>query len=472
MVDLTPRAPHFRPLLWDDEIEILQEAWRELLPQASLYLVGGAVRDAYWHRPVKDLDLATDGDPIRLGRKLADRLRGDLFIMDAERGVVRVWVNVRDKRWQVDVTRFRGANLLEDLQGRDFTINALAVDARGDLSLLIDPLGGEHDAHQRTLRACGPQSIADDPIRALRAVRQSLVFNLRIESQTLAQIRRDGPRLNQTSAERVRDEFFALLNGDKVASALRLSQTLGLLSAISPLWSSEELTWQRTLLALEKLEQILLAISPRRTDSTAAAFDLGTLIIQLDRYRARLNDHLGQHYANDRSHRALLMLACLCHALPKPQVEALADDLRLSSAEKKVVALAATHWQQANALSAEPLSLHRFWYPLEAQGIDALLLGLSLYLAQQGLELRQNDWLAQVERVLEALQAYFERHEEVVRPVVWFNGTQLMEALGLQQGRSLGRLLQAIREAQVQGQILGMDDVLDWARDWLSRHSG
>jgi len=472
VTDLTPRTPQFRPLLWEDEMEILQEAWRELLPQSGLYLVGGAVRDAYWHRPVKDLDLATDGDPIRLGRKLTDRLRGDLFIMDAERGVVRVWADVGGKRWQIDVTRFRGASLLEDLQGRDFTVNALAVDARGDLSLLIDPLGGERDAHQRLLRACSPQSIADDPIRALRAVRQSLAFNLRIEPQTLAQIRRDGPRLNQTSAERVRDEFFALLSGDKVASALRLSQALGLLTAVSSLWSAGDASWQQTLLALEKLEAILLAISPRRTDSTAAAFDLGTLVIQLDRYRAKLNQHLDQRYANERPHRALLMLACLSHHLSGPQLEVLTDDLRLSNAEKRVVVLVVAHWRQANALRPEPLSLHRFWYPLEAQGIDCLLLGLALYLAQRGLELHQHDWLAQVERVLLALTAYFERYETIVRPPVWFNGTQLMQALGLPQGRLLGRLLEAIREAQVQGQILGADGVLAWARDWLNQQSG
>ncbi|MCS6834493.1 MAG: hypothetical protein NZ750_00560 [Anaerolineae bacterium] len=471
MTDLTPRVPQFRPLLWEDGVELLQEAWQDLMPQASLYIAGGAVRDAYWHRPIKDLDLTTDGDPIRLGRKLADRLRGDLFIMDAERGVVRIWADVRGRRWQIDVTRFRGASLLEDLQGRDFTINALAVDARGDLSMLIDPIEGERDAHQRVLRACGAQSIADDPIRALRAVRQSLAFNLRIEPQTLAQIRRNGSRLNQTSAERVRDEFFALLSGDRVASGLRLAQTLGLLLAISPLLASEGQAWQQTLLALEKLEHILLAISPRRTDSTAAAFDLGMLVIQLDRYRAKLNQHLEQRYANERPHRALLMLACLCHALPETEVEALADSLRLSNAEKRVVVLAVTHWRQANDLSVEPLSLHRFWYPLETQGIDSLLLGLALYLAQQGLELRQNDWLAQVERVLEAMKAYFERYEEIVRPTVWFNGTQLMEALGLKQGRALGRLLEAIREAQVQGQILEADGVLDWARDWLRRCS-
>jgi len=472
VTDLSAHTPRFRPLIWEDEVGALQEAWQGILPQTSLYLVGGAVRDAYWHRPVKDLDLATDGDPIKLGRKLADRLRGDVFIMDAERGVVRVWADLGGKRWQIDVTRFRGADLLADLRGRDFTINALAVDGRGDLGLLIDPLDGEADAHQRLLRACTPHAIADDPIRALRAVRQSLAFHLRIEPQTLAQIRRDGPRLNATSAERVRDEFFALLGGDKVASALRLAEALGLLGAVSALWPGEAQAWQKTLLALEKLEHIMLAISPRRTDATAASFDMGTLIIQLDRYRARLNQHLDQRYPNERSHRALLLLACLGHALSAAQLESLADDLRLSNAEKRILLLSATSWQAANALSADALDLHRFWYGLEAQGLDALLLGAALYLAQQGRDLHQKDWLAQVERILNAMSAYFERYDVVVRPPTWWNGTQLMAALNLPAGRLLGQLLDAIREAQVQGQILGADGVLDWARAWLEQRSG
>ena len=56
---------------------------------------------------------------------------------------------------------------------------------------------------------------------------------------------------------------------------------------------------------------ILAAISSRRTDNTAAAFDLGMLIIQLDRYRGALQNHLEQVYGNGRTRAELLVLAAL-----------------------------------------------------------------------------------------------------------------------------------------------------------------
>ncbi len=56
----------------------------------AVLLVGGAVRDALLGEPVNDLDFAVQGDPVSLGRAVANQLGGDFFVMDAERGTARV----------------------------------------------------------------------------------------------------------------------------------------------------------------------------------------------------------------------------------------------------------------------------------------------------------------------------------------------------------------------------------------------
>ncbi len=58
----------------------------------------------------------------------------------------------------IDVANFRGDDLLADLTGRDFTLNAVAVPLHGDLTAVIDPLGGLADAQARILRQCSPES--------------------------------------------------------------------------------------------------------------------------------------------------------------------------------------------------------------------------------------------------------------------------------------------------------------------------
>ena len=157
-------------LAWADFVLDLVEFLRTRQVDAPLYLVGGVVRDAYLRRPTTDIDIAVDGDAVGLARRVADWLGGDIFVMDRERGVARVLATRADERLSLDFARFRGHTLEQDLQDRDFTMNAMAVDLHGDLQVLIDPLGGLTDLRRKVLRCCSSRSFADDPVRMLRAV--------------------------------------------------------------------------------------------------------------------------------------------------------------------------------------------------------------------------------------------------------------------------------------------------------------
>ena len=122
MTDLSPHEPH-RPLLWPDLVFELHDLLIDY-PQ-PIYVVGGAVRDALMQRRLTDLDLVVAENGIGLARQIANMLNGDFFALDAERDVGRALLQVDDGRFVVDVACFRGANLLDDLQDRDFTINAM-----------------------------------------------------------------------------------------------------------------------------------------------------------------------------------------------------------------------------------------------------------------------------------------------------------------------------------------------------------
>ena len=223
--------PPSRPLLWHPAVETICA----LIPASEeVYLVGGAVRDAWLQRPLRDIDLATPDDGRPLARRIANALHGAYYSLDPERGVGRALIPWEGAQLVVDVAQFRGPDLLTDLQKRDFTLNAMAVRVAGDLQTVIDPLGGQHDLAQKRLRQCSPTSIADDPVRALRAVRASLTFGLTIEPATRESIRQAGPRLGTASTERVRDEFFNLLDARHPAGALRALKQLGLLAQIIP----------------------------------------------------------------------------------------------------------------------------------------------------------------------------------------------------------------------------------------------
>src|SRR5512138_3802795 len=111
---------------------------RDLLPGQEIYLVGGAVRDMLLNRLSHDLDFAVPSNGISLARRVANALNADFMVLDAERDTGRVIVTELDgTRTFLDFAVYRGRDLEEDLRARDFTINAIAFDARHET--MIDP---------------------------------------------------------------------------------------------------------------------------------------------------------------------------------------------------------------------------------------------------------------------------------------------------------------------------------------------
>ncbi|MBI5669171.1 MAG: HD domain-containing protein [Chloroflexi bacterium] len=497
MANLAARQPE-RPLLWPDLVLDLQDLLRE--SSAEIYLVGGVVRDALLHRPLKDVDLATSGDGIRLARQIANHFEGDFFPLDPERGVGRALVDTPEGRLILDVAGFRGDGLAADLADRDFTINAMAADLRGDLNLLIDPLGGEQDIALKQLRRCREGAITSDPIRVLRAARQGAQLGFRIEVDTLREVKTAAPLLAGASPERVRDELFKLLALPKPVGALRVADQVGALEVILPevkplhgLPQSQPHVfdgWQHTLMVVETLSNILATLSYHRSDNLTGAFGLGVMATQLDQYRAQIQAQMGTAWPNERPHRALLLLAALLHDAGKPAtarqdetgrwrflghetvgaelVAARAEALRLSNSEReRLVATVKNHMRPLLLEELTPRAIHRFWRQLGAAGVDVCLLALADFLGARGAELEQDDWLVLVDRVRTLLHAYYDRHDTLVAPPPLVDGHLLMQTFGLKSGPVIGQLLDLIREGQVAGEIQSAEQALAAARRYL-----
>jgi putative nucleotidyltransferase with HDIG domain len=496
---LSPSVPR-RPLEWPELVHQLPE----IIKEPEVYFVGGVVRDAYLRRPLHDLDLATPDDGRPLARRIANAFNGAYYPLDDERRVGRAIIEWEGLPRTVDVAAFREADLLADLRDRDFTINAIAVSLH-NLERVIDPLDGIGALERKQLVLCSPASIANDPVRALRAIRLSINFNLRFSPETKAAIRHDGPALAHSSPERVRDELFKIFNTTRPSAALHLMDTLGLLEIIFPdAVKMKGVTqspphvfdvWRHTLSVIDSLSTLLKTISPQRSDNDAANFGLGMVAFSLSHLREQLQQHLAAEWPNERPHTALMILVALLHDIAKPATRSVGDDGRIHFYEHETVgADVARSYGEKFKLSNDEIqrmttiirqhlrpiwlyqaekvtrrAFYRFWRDLGPAGVDVCLLSIADKLGTYGPTLQQDMWLRFVELQRRLLETYFLENETMVTFEPLLNGHALMEHFDLEPGPIIGEILNALREAQAMGEITSQEEAYEWAEDWL-RH--
>lgn len=179
----------------------------KIFPQTpGAFIVGGSIRDLFCGRSPVDYDVAVLGDPIKFARQIERSTNGRMVeIGKTDHKIIRVV----SKKHIIDVSSIKEASIEKDLRTRDFTINAMAYDLSSNR--LIDPVGAQRDLKNKTVRMVSKDIFKRDPVRLLRAYRIAAEFQFEIEPQTKAAIQKHAALIQQSAGERVRAEFFKML---------------------------------------------------------------------------------------------------------------------------------------------------------------------------------------------------------------------------------------------------------------------
>jgi tRNA nucleotidyltransferase/poly(A) polymerase len=170
------------------------------------FIVGGSIRDLLCGRAPVDYDVAVLGDPVKFARQIESRTNGRLVELGKTGQMI---IRVVSEKHIIDVSSIKDASIEKDLRARDFTINAMAYDLASNR--LIDPVGAQGDLKNKTIRMVSKDVFKRDPVRLLRAYRIAAEFEFEIESQTQAAIQNHASLIQQSAGERVRAEFFKML---------------------------------------------------------------------------------------------------------------------------------------------------------------------------------------------------------------------------------------------------------------------
>lgn len=383
---------------------------------------GGCVRDLLLGRPAKDYDVATTALPEQV-RDLFGHKR--TLPVGASFGVIIV-MGPREAG-HVEVATFRtegpyhdGRRPIsvafctpeEDAQRRDFTINGMfydPIDAR-----VLDYVGGEADLSARVVRAIGDphERVREDKLRMLRAVRFTATLDFALEERTAAAVREMADQLTVVSAERIAQELKKMLVDPHRRRAIELCTDVDLLAIFLPELRAESREHEITLRMLALLE------SP--------SFELA--------------------------------LAALLHSLPaKPTVYDICRRLKLSNDESDRITWLVAH--QDDLLDAPSQTLARLKRTLAEPFRDDLINLLRVKLLATEADLRP---------VLFCDEYLARTPQTEINPPPLMTG-DILKSIGLNPGPAFKSLLDAIRDAQLNGQISSAEQAVTLAHEIVSK---
>jgi poly(A) polymerase len=214
----------------------------------SAYAVGGVVRDLFLNRRSKDIDIVVVGSGIAFAQAVAKAISPYIEVSVFKNfGTARFryenteveFVGARKESYRADSRKpaVEDGTLQDDLNRRDFTVNALAIPLNGqEKGQVIDCFGGLQDMNDKLIRTPLDPDItfSDDPLRMMRAVRFASQLGFSIVPETFEAIQRNAARLEIISKERIVDEFNKILLSPQPSWGINLLKDAGLLQYFLP----------------------------------------------------------------------------------------------------------------------------------------------------------------------------------------------------------------------------------------------
>lgn len=458
----------------------------------EIYLVGGALRDLLMNVVSVELDFAVNSDAISFVKEVREKLgRGSVVVLgDEDNDTARLVL----EELSLDVVGYRqGARTIEeDLVKRDFTINSLAARledlVQPDREVeIVDPLGGFNDLKTRVIKAC-PRCFDDDPLRLLRAYRFSAQLDIMIDDETRDQISRKSPLIGTVAAERINVEFDLIINSPRAYRTLKAMQESGLLRLLVPELYQGMNVEQPPYHHLDVMEHNLATLSfvERILDQPALYFPRSS--------------HLLEGIREDSETLTTLKWAALFHDIGKPAAMKVDDlgqrrisfhkhdeqgaELALQLGERwrwsnrksrRVAALIAMHMHpfhlnnvMRNEKKLTVRAMHKICKRAGQDLYPLFVLAMADSLAGQGPEKP-----AQIEEQLERLfLEVAEFYEEILIPRVsgpkLLTGNDLIDTFKLPAGPEIGRLLEAVEAAAVEGVVSTREEALAWVENELA----
>ncbi|HEY6990662.1 MAG TPA: hypothetical protein VH369_19860 [Bryobacteraceae bacterium] len=214
----------------------------------NLFLTGGAMRDMMGGFAIRDLDFTVEGGTVKFARAIAQKAHAEVLSIDEPRksvellfpGKVAASISMaRQEKYPKPggKPQIQPATIHEDLRGRDFTVNAIALSlGKASRGLLLDPANGLGDLSRKELRAINNYAFYDDPSRILRLIRFRVRLGFAVDERTQSQYDnvREAKLETKISSAALEQELRQLANEPLAGEVLKALEDAQLIQLFSP----------------------------------------------------------------------------------------------------------------------------------------------------------------------------------------------------------------------------------------------
>ena len=457
----------------EDEIINLIKKYSQ---NANIYLVGGAVRDFYSGDKNFDKDLIVDKiNPKKFAKNLAEKIDATFISLDEENKIYRLIS--QDKLNCIDIAGILGENLEDDLKRRDLTINSIAVNLK--TYKIIDFNNGIKDLKEKKIRHISEQNFIDDPLRLLRIYRFQSLLGFEIDKKLSEIVKTHAPKIKSSSVERVNYEFLKLFSGKFSDPALKNMNKTGLLAEILPI--------------MQEVKKV-----PSNLHHHLDLFNHSIEVVKqiqliYEKSSKEIKEHLEKIDFGGETRLTHLKFAGFLHDIGKPQTWTIEkttqrhrfikhDDIgskmsiellkKLKFSKKQIdyiSKLIKNHIYPSHVVSAPEVNDKTYMRFIRKMGndvIDIIILAMSDRLSARGVAITDEIVKNNLDN-LQALLNFYIEVKDTIKPLPkLLSGNEIMEMLNIKPSRELGEIINALKEAQLSGEILTKKEAVKFVKNF------
>lgn len=428
---------------------------RDVLNKHQVFLVGGFLRDLFLGKNSSDFDLIVcDIPPKDFAKKIANKLNGVLVELDCENEIYRVVVD----NYYFDITKPINNSVEEDIKRRDFRINSLFFDL--EKNEFYDPYNVRKDLEYGVIKTHNLKNFDDDPLRILRTFRFKSLLGFKIDKDILDYIKENGKKINLVASERINYEILRMFEGENLIDTLNLMKETGFLAILFPPLAD------------------VMKIPPN------------------SHHHLPLIDHSIETVKNIRINKPILKLSALLHDIGKPQTwkidvetgrhrfighdevgsimaKKLLSDLKFSTKQTDYIVKMIKYHIYPSSLAREEeageKAYLRFIRKIHPDVLDLIELARADRLSARGPAVTD----VMVKENLENLDKIKSFYKRVLPTMVempkLLDGYEIMEILGLERGKKLGAIIDALKEAQILGKVKTKAQAISFIKEVTSK---